>query len=236
MGRVSRFRKGSWTEEEDKLLRRCVEMYGEGKWRHIPARAGLNRCRKSCRLRWLNYLHPDIKRGDFAVDEVDLIIRLHRLLGNRWTLIAGRIPGRTANDVKNFWNSHLSKKLTPEHKLTSSFTHKLHDPVSIATNSRWSRGNSESSSGDQQPQGEEEDEDEEQEGEEGEEEKEANSSFWKNLLLEGEEMESNSTNLAVVENKEMVVREDDDLFGGVDEWLQDMDMELWGALGGSSGH
>ncbi|XP_043702987.1 UDP-glycosyltransferase 71K2-like [Telopea speciosissima] len=161
MGRVNKFRKGCWTEEEDKLLRRCVEMYGEGKWRHIPERAGLNRCRKSCRLRWLNYLHPNIKRGDFAVDEVDLIIRLHRLLGNRWTLIAGRIPGRTANDVKNFWNSHLSKKLTSEHKLTSSFTNKLHDPVTTAMNSRWSRGTSESSSGDQQPQEEEEDEDEE---------------------------------------------------------------------------
>ncbi|KAH7840438.1 hypothetical protein Vadar_016978 [Vaccinium darrowii] len=45
--------------------------------------AGLNRSQKSCRLRWLNYLRPDIKRGDFGEDEDDLIIRLHRLLGNR---------------------------------------------------------------------------------------------------------------------------------------------------------
>nr|GMD00929.1 R2R3-MYB transcriptional regulator [Ipomoea batatas] len=74
-------------------------------------RKGLNRCRKSCRLRWLNYLRPDIKRGDFKLDEVDLILRLHKLLGNRWSLIAGRIPGRTANDVKNYWNTHIQKKV-----------------------------------------------------------------------------------------------------------------------------
>ncbi|KAJ6867374.1 hypothetical protein NC652_038555 [Populus alba x Populus x berolinensis] len=76
-------RKGAWTEEEDILLRKCVEKHGEGRWHEVPSRAGLNRCRKSCRMRWLNYLKPNIKRGQFSVDEVDLIIRLHKLLGNR---------------------------------------------------------------------------------------------------------------------------------------------------------
>ncbi|GKV47092.1 hypothetical protein SLEP1_g54020 [Rubroshorea leprosula] len=102
-------RKGAWTEEEDDLLKRCIQRYGEGRWHQVPVKAGLNRCRKSCRLRWLNYLKPNIKRGKFEDDEVDLIIRLHKLLGNRWTLIAGRLPGRTANDVKNYWNSHIRK-------------------------------------------------------------------------------------------------------------------------------
>ncbi|XP_062116628.1 transcription factor WER-like [Humulus lupulus] len=104
-------RKGAWTREEDDLLRDCIDKYGEGKWHLVPSRAELNRCRKSCRLRWLNYLKPDIKRGEFTADEVDLILRLHKLLGNRWSLIAGRIPGRTANDVKNYWNTHLGKKV-----------------------------------------------------------------------------------------------------------------------------
>nr|ALO24362.1 R2R3-MYB transcription factor [Epimedium sagittatum]ALO24363.1 R2R3-MYB transcription factor [Epimedium sagittatum] len=102
-------RKGAWSEEEDLLLKKCVEKYGEGNWRQIPLLAGLNRCRKSCRLRWLNYLHPNIKRGEFSFEEVDLMIRMHKLLGNRWSLIAGRIPGRTANDIKNYWNTHVSK-------------------------------------------------------------------------------------------------------------------------------
>ncbi|KZV39554.1 hypothetical protein F511_13789 [Dorcoceras hygrometricum] len=91
------------------LLKKCMATYGEGRWHLVPLRAGLNRCRKSCRLRWVNYLSPDIKRGCFTADEIDLMIRLHKLLGNRWSLIAGRIPGRTANDVKNYWNTHVSK-------------------------------------------------------------------------------------------------------------------------------
>nr|ABB03878.1 transcription factor MYB75 [Arabidopsis thaliana] len=106
-------RKGAWTTEEDSLLRQCINKYGEGKWHQVHVRAGLNRCRKSCRLRWLNYLKPSIKRGKLSSDEVDLLLRLHRLLGNRWSLIAGRLPGRTANDVKNYWNTHLSKKHEP---------------------------------------------------------------------------------------------------------------------------
>ncbi|XP_068655588.1 transcription factor MYB1-like [Aristolochia californica] len=140
MGRLQSVRKkGSWTEEEDLLLRKCIDKYGEGKWRHVPARAGLNRCRKSCRLRWLNYLRPNIKRGDFAVDEVDLIIRLHKLLGNRWSLIAGRIPGRTANDIKNFWNSHLSKKLNSENSSTIPAM-KLPNSEASCPSPGWSMG------------------------------------------------------------------------------------------------
>ncbi|PRQ38602.1 putative transcription factor MYB-HB-like family [Rosa chinensis] len=76
-------RKGAWTKEEDHLLRKCIEKHGEGRWHKIPLQAGLKRCRKSCRMRWLNYLKPTIKRGEFEDDEVDLMIRLYKLLGNR---------------------------------------------------------------------------------------------------------------------------------------------------------
>ncbi|KAL3511624.1 hypothetical protein ACH5RR_024341 [Cinchona calisaya] len=103
--------RGAWTSSEDRILRDYIKSNGEGKWGSLPKRAGLKRCGKSCRLRWLNYLRPDIKRGNITVDEEDLIIRLHKLLGNRWSLIAGRLPGRTDNEIKNYWNTNLSKKI-----------------------------------------------------------------------------------------------------------------------------
>ncbi|CAL5326069.1 unnamed protein product [Camellia sinensis] len=124
-------RKGAWTEEEDNLLKKCIETNGEGKWHQVPFKAGLNRCRKSCRLRWLNYLRPNIKRGSFGIDEVDLIIRLHKLLGNRWSLIAGRLPGRTANDVKNYWNTHLQKKLMPQIEVVKVKTPRMMETKAI---------------------------------------------------------------------------------------------------------
>ncbi|KFK38704.1 hypothetical protein AALP_AA3G148900 [Arabis alpina] len=104
-------KRGPWTVEEDEILVSFVKKEGEGRWRSLPKRAGLLRCGKSCRLRWMNYLRPTVKRGGITSDEEDLILRLHRLLGNRWSLIAGRIPGRTDNEIKNYWNTHLRKKL-----------------------------------------------------------------------------------------------------------------------------
>ncbi|TKW16218.1 hypothetical protein SEVIR_5G285800v4 [Setaria viridis] len=120
-------KRGAWTPEEDELLARAVAREGEGRWRTLPRRAGLLRCGKSCRLRWMNYLRPDIKRGPIAADEEDLIVRLHRLLGNRWSLIAGRLPGRTDNEIKNYWNSHLSKKL-----IARGIDPRTHTPLAAA--------------------------------------------------------------------------------------------------------
>ncbi|KAI5422060.1 MYB-like transcription factor 4 [Lathyrus oleraceus] len=103
--------KGPWTTKEDALLTKYVQAHGEGQWKSLPKKAGLLRCGKSCRLRWMNYLRPDIKRGNITQEEDDLIIRLHSLIGNKWSLIAGRLPGRTDNEIKNYWNTHLLKKI-----------------------------------------------------------------------------------------------------------------------------
>lgn len=105
--------RGAWLKTEDMILADYIRNHGDGEWRLVPEKAGLKRCGKSCRLRWTNYLRPNIKRGNISPDEEDLIVRLHRLLGNRWSLIAGRLPGRTDNEIKNYWNTRLSKKLLP---------------------------------------------------------------------------------------------------------------------------
>ncbi|KAL2335947.1 hypothetical protein Fmac_010393 [Flemingia macrophylla] len=105
-------KKGPWTAEEDEILVSYINKNGgHGSWRSLPKLAGLLRCGKSCRLRWTNYLRPDIKRGPFTVEEEKLIIQLHGILGNRWAAIASQLPGRTDNEIKNLWNTHLKKRL-----------------------------------------------------------------------------------------------------------------------------
>ncbi|KAF8378707.1 hypothetical protein HHK36_030056 [Tetracentron sinense] len=154
-------KKGPWTPGEDQKLLAYIEEFGHGSWRALPAKAGLKRCGKSCRLRWTNYLRPDIKRGKFTSQEEQTIIQLHALLGNRtvngflnlqliscdlrlsvallcslslslslftglncgclllsryhfflrWSAIATHLPKRTDNEIKNFWNTHLKKRL-----------------------------------------------------------------------------------------------------------------------------
>ncbi|KAF8094771.1 hypothetical protein N665_0353s0002 [Sinapis alba] len=116
--------KGAWTKEEDQRLIDYIRNHGEGCWRSLPKFAGLLRCGKSCRLRWINYLRPDLKRGNFSDEEDQVIIKLHSLLGNKWSLIAGRLPGRTDNEIKNYWNTHIKRKL-----LSHGIDPQTHRPV-----------------------------------------------------------------------------------------------------------
>ncbi|KAG2320086.1 hypothetical protein Bca4012_053631 [Brassica carinata] len=116
MGRHSccyklKLRKGLWSPEEDEKLLNHITNHGHGCWSSVPKLAGLQRCGKSCRLRWINYLRPDLKRGAFSPEEENLIVELHSVLGNRWSQIAARLPGRTDNEIKNLWNSSIKKKL-----------------------------------------------------------------------------------------------------------------------------
>lgn len=115
-------KKGPWTPDEDQILINYIRLHGHSNWRALPKLAGLLRCGKSCRLRWTNYLRPDIKRGNFTPEEEETIIKLHEMLGNRWSTIAGKLPGRTDNEIKNVWHTHLKKRLSNPDQSNSGST------------------------------------------------------------------------------------------------------------------
>nr|GLL43889.1 transcription factor MYB108-like [Ipomoea trifida] len=102
-------RRGPWTVEEDFTLINYIAHHGEGRWNSLARCAGLKRTGKSCRLRWLNYLRPDVRRGNITLEEQLLILELHSRWGNRWSKIAQHLPGRTDNEIKNYWRTRVQK-------------------------------------------------------------------------------------------------------------------------------
>ncbi|XP_057955025.1 transcription factor RAX2-like [Malania oleifera] len=124
-------KKGPWSPEEDAKLKEYIEKNGTGgNWIALPQKAGLKRCGKSCRLRWLNYLRPNIKHGEFSDEEDRIICTLFASIGSRWSIIAAQLPGRTDNDIKNYWNTKLKKKLLSMMASSSSQAEQLIPPFS----------------------------------------------------------------------------------------------------------
>ncbi|CAK9163309.1 unnamed protein product [Ilex paraguariensis] len=113
-------KRGLWSDDEDNKLRAYIQKYGHWNWRQLPKYAGLSRCGKSCRLRWMNYLRPNLKTGNYSEEEEDMIMKLHHKHGNKWSVIAAHLPGRTDNDIKNYRHTRLKRrvKLNPISKVT----------------------------------------------------------------------------------------------------------------------
>ncbi|KAK2387211.1 myb domain protein [Trifolium repens] len=103
-------KKGPWTTAEDAILIDYVTKHGEGNWNAVQRNTGLNRCGKSCRLRWANHLKPNLKKGAFSPDEEKLIVELHAQFGNKWARMATLLPGRTDNEIKNYWNTRIKRR------------------------------------------------------------------------------------------------------------------------------
>ncbi|KAJ1390988.1 SANT/Myb domain [Sesbania bispinosa] len=128
-------KRGPWSPQEDLTLIAFIQKHGHENWRALPKQAGLLRCGKSCRLRWINYLRPDVKRGNFTAEEEETIIRLHKALGNKWSKIASLLPGRTDNEIKNVWNTHLKKRLAVKNSESSADESKLESSITSSSSS-----------------------------------------------------------------------------------------------------
>ncbi|XP_030924551.1 transcription factor MYB120-like [Quercus lobata] len=103
-------KKGPWTAAEDAILVEYVRKHGEGNWNAVQRNSGLARCGKSCRLRWANHLRPNLKKGAFTPEEERLILELHAKYGNKWARMAAQLPGRTDNEIKNYWNTRVKRR------------------------------------------------------------------------------------------------------------------------------
>ncbi|KAL9242511.1 hypothetical protein vseg_016503 [Gypsophila vaccaria] len=129
-------RKGPWTMEEDLILINYIANHGEGVWNSLARSAGLKRTGKSCRLRWLNYLRPDVRRGNITPEEELLIMELHAKWGNRWSKIAKHLPGRTDNEIKNYWRTRIQKHIKQAE--SSSQSRQSYDQLDQASSSHLS--------------------------------------------------------------------------------------------------
>lgn len=109
-GKAGKKKKGAWREDEDDLLRRLVDKYGPKKWKEISKEFGGTRKAKQCRERWCHHLCPGINKSPWTEEEDDILRQEHDRLGNKWAEIARALPGRTDNNIKNRWNSSLSKQ------------------------------------------------------------------------------------------------------------------------------
>ncbi|XP_061344427.1 transcription factor RAX3-like [Gastrolobium bilobum] len=144
-------KKGPWSPEEDAKLKSYIEQHGTGgNWIALPQKIGLKRCGKSCRLRWLNYLRPNIKHGGFSEEEDNIICSLYVSIGSRWSVIAAQLPGRTDNDIKNYWNTRLKKKLLGKHRKELQQSRNKGNGVVVKQESNRGRGSGENST-QQQP-------------------------------------------------------------------------------------
>ncbi|KAK9067303.1 hypothetical protein SSX86_014629 [Deinandra increscens subsp. villosa] len=103
--------KGQWNSQEDRLLVQLVKQHGDSKWSRIAEKLP-GRIAKQCRDRWQNHLRPDITKDAWSEEEDKLLIAIHKEVGNKWSEIARRLPGRSENTIKNHWNATKRRQLS----------------------------------------------------------------------------------------------------------------------------
>lgn len=108
-------KRGQWSEEEDNQLKQLYNIYS-GKWsiiaEHMNGRSG-----KQIRERYINKLDPKVNKKSFTPEEDEQILRLQKIYGNKWKVIAKEMNGRTPDMIK----CRFYSKLVYNHKKNKSF-------------------------------------------------------------------------------------------------------------------
>ncbi|KAH8886170.1 hypothetical protein GQ53DRAFT_588773, partial [Thozetella sp. PMI_491] len=101
--------RGPWSEHEDTLLTSIVRAQGPLNWVRIAVLLG-TRTPKQCRERYHQALKPSLNDDPIRPEEGAMIESLVGEIGKRWSEIARRLHGRSANAVKNWWNGNLNRR------------------------------------------------------------------------------------------------------------------------------
>ncbi|KAL7547973.1 hypothetical protein ACHAWF_011248 [Thalassiosira exigua] len=101
-----------WSDHEDQILRQAVEMWGENNFRHISDHVFRGtRTESQCKTRWKKALQPGLVKGRWTREE-DKIITDSVAAGNmKWSDIAGHLPGRIGEQVKERWVNNLDPEV-----------------------------------------------------------------------------------------------------------------------------
>ncbi|XP_047339696.1 myb-related protein 305-like [Impatiens glandulifera] len=132
-------RKGKWSHEEDQQLIAYIKRFRIWNWNEIAKAADLLRSGKSCRLRWMNYLKPDLKHGNFTKEEDEIIVEMYKTMGSKWSRIASKLSGRSDNEIKNHWHTNLRKHGDRHSKMRSDRRNKEKTTMSYDEDQQASR-------------------------------------------------------------------------------------------------
>ena len=120
-------RRGPWSQSEDQMLMALVARQGASNWVRISS-CIQSRSPKQCRERYHQNLKPNLNHAPITEAEGRQIEEMVKTMGKRWAEIARRLPGRSDNAVKNWWNGGMNRRKRANGRVREFNTSERRDP------------------------------------------------------------------------------------------------------------